>query len=212
MKPAAPWRKIYEQADGRELILFVSWLLELLSMAVSVNQCVCGRMAHPYGLHAVRVCVCVCDWESETESERIILMCEPSCGERINTLGRLWAIEEPCFNYQLLLLLLSLQYTHTHTHTSVHAKHNRCCHSSSYRSINTLTDNADTLYDDHNINWSVTDILQHHLSTSLHFFFCLQVNKTVVACSLCVCFFMYSNKCFIWTISSSITIIDVPPF
>ncbi len=29
-------------------------------MAVSVNQCVCGRMAHPYGPHAAHRCVCVC--------------------------------------------------------------------------------------------------------------------------------------------------------
>lgn len=48
-------QKTCERADGRELILFVSWLLEPLSMAVSANQCVCGRTAHPYGLHAVCV-------------------------------------------------------------------------------------------------------------------------------------------------------------
>lgn len=49
-------------------------------MAVSVNQCVCGRMAHPYGLHAVCVCaracmhacVCVCVCTTERAKEYYI--------------------------------------------------------------------------------------------------------------------------------------------
>lgn len=87
------WRKICKQSEDQELILFVSCLLQPLSMVVSVNQCLWEDGT------SMRSARCACVHVRERES--FILMCEPSRGERIVHTSS----EEICFSYQLLLLL-----------------------------------------------------------------------------------------------------------